>query len=199
MGCGNNIKTSPDTDVSTSDKNFTSTNGMPLLETDLQQLYADAQDIYLKIVFGSFNCDTTKKIEKDNFTYYKVDEPNYESFESFKSYLANYFTEDFINREILSPDSIRFLKAENGDLYMMDASRGANIFYAGHIFHESMDNENQITFTATAYYSNTQEAYVGELFYAEPPNPQDFSTQDFTFAMVKEGDFWKFDQFACFF
>ncbi|WP_313528582.1 DL-endopeptidase inhibitor IseA family protein [Anaerotignum sp.] len=198
-GCGNTNKNLPNTDTSISGEDFTSEEGLPLLETDLQQLYKDAEAIYLNIVFGNFHCDTTQKIERDNYIYYKVDEPEYDSFDSFKVYLSNYFTQDFINREILSPDSIRFMKADNGDLYMMDASRGANIFYAGHVFHKSVSNENQITFTATAYYSNTQEAYDGERFYVEPENSGDFSTQEFTFALVKEEENWKFDQFTCFF
>ncbi|WMI81110.1 DL-endopeptidase inhibitor IseA family protein [Anaerotignum sp. MB30-C6] len=198
-GCGKTSEANLGNNTQVSDNNYDSDEGFPLLEDDLIELYKDTETLYSYIVFGSLKYDTSKKIEKDNLVYYKVNEPAFESYDSFKTYLSNYFTEDFINREILSPDSIRFIQDENGDLYMMNGSRGENVFYAGHVFHPAEIEENQISFTATAYYTNKQEPYDGQLFYTEPENNSDFSTQDFTFTLVKEGDSWKFDRFSCFF
>jgi len=199
-GCTNSSEPTTDSsDSQVSDNNYTSEDGFPPLEDELKELYKDTETLYLNIVFGNLKYDTSKKIEKDDFIYYKVDEPAFESYDSFKTYLSNYFTDDFINREILSPDSIRFIQDENGDLYMLEASRSNNIFYAGHVFHPAQRNDNQITFTATAYYANNQKAYDGEFFYTEPENVSDFSTQDYTFVLVKDGDNWKFDQFTCFY
>lgn len=198
VGCGNSSKEAPESGSQVSDNSNDSKDGLPPLEKDLKDLYKNAETIYYNIVFGNFNCDTSKKIEKDSFIYYKVDEPEFDSYDEFQTYLSNYFSEDFINREILSPNSVRFIKDDKGDLYMMDASRGSNIFYAGHVFHDVKTSDSQITFTATAYYSNSQEAYDGEIFYNEPENTEDFSTQNFTFALVKEENKWKFDQFTCF-
>lgn len=198
VGCGNSSKEKLESGSQVSDNSNASKDGLPPLENDLKDLYKNAETIYYNIVFGNFNCDTDKKIEKDSFIYYKVDEPEFDSYDAFQTYLSNYFTEDFINREILSPNSVRFIKDDKGDLYMMDASRGSNIFYACHVFHDVKTSDSQITFIATAYYSNSQEAYDGEIFYNEPENAEDFSTQNFTFALVKEDNKWKFDQFTCF-
>ncbi len=190
---------SPDKAAQSAKKSYTTEDGLPPLEDDLKQLYQDAETIYLKISFGNFQCDTNQALEKYGYVFYKVDEDNFDSYDSFKAYLSNYFTKDFISRMILAPEDSRFTEGEDGGLYMLDAGRGSNISYAGRMFHFVARSENQITFTATAYYSNSEEGYEGEEFFTAPENISDFSTEDFTFTLVKEGDTWKFDQFFCFF
>ncbi|KXL54199.1 hypothetical protein CLNEO_04290 [Anaerotignum neopropionicum] len=178
---------------------YTSEDGLPPLEDDLKQLYQDAEAIYLKIVFFDFHTDFNQPIEKYGYVFYKVDEDHFNSYDSFKTYLSNYFSQDFINGKILAPGDSQFIEGEDGALYMLDAGRGSNIFYAGCVFHSVERSEDKIKFTATAYYANTQEGYEGELFFAEPENMSDYSTEDFTFILVMEGDKWKFDLFSCFF
>ncbi|MDD3393775.1 MAG: DL-endopeptidase inhibitor IseA family protein [Anaerotignum sp.] len=198
-GCANFFDAPPDTAPQTSADSDATEDGLPPLEDNLKELYQDAERVYLNITYANFYRDLNKQIEKDNLIYYKINEPEFDSYDSFKTYLLNYFSEDFVNETLLNPDTTRFLKGEDGALYMMDAGRGSDILYAGHVFHPAQRSETQITFTATAYYSNKSEAYEGETFVTEPENSNDFSTQDFTFSLVKEGGQWKFDQFACFF
>lgn len=198
-GCANSSQSPPDAASHSSNDSYTSEDGLPPLEDDLKQLYQDAEAIYLKISFGNFQCDTNQALENYGFVFYKVDEDNFDLYDSFKTYLSNYFSQDFISGKILAPGDSRFMEGEDGALYMLDAGRGSNISYAGRVFHSVERSENEITFTATAYYANSEEGYEDEIFFTEPENISDFSTEDFFFTMVKEGGSWKFDQFFCFF
>lgn len=198
-GCKGAAESPSDTTSQALENNNSSQDGLPPLEDNYKELYQDAEELYTKIVFGNFHCDVTKELTKNDYTYYKVDEPAFDSYDAFTDYLSKYFTEDFINQNILNPDSIRFLKGDDGALYLLDAGRGSNIFYAGHVFHSVQRTDNQITFTATVYYSTGQNGYEGDPIFTEPENISDFATQDFTFSLVKDGDTWKFDQFICFF
>lgn len=190
---------SPNTTPQPLETSNSSQDGLPPMEDTFKTLYQGANEIYTKIVFGDFRCDVNKTVTKNDLIYYKVDEPAFDSYDAFTTYLSKYFTEDFINKAILNPEYTRFMKGEDGALYLLDAGRGANILYAGHVFHSPQQTENQITFSATAYYTSAQEPYEGEVFFTAPKNINDFTTQDFTFILVKEKDAWKFDQFACFF
>ena len=198
-GCKGISESLTDTTSQSVENNTSSQDGLPPLEDNYKELYQGAEALYTKIVFGNFHCDVTKELTKNNYTYYRVDEPEFDSYDAFTTYLSKYFTENFISQNILTPDSIRFLKGEDGALYLLDAGRGSNIFYAGHVFHSVQRTENKITFTATVYYATGQEGYEGDPIFTEPENISDFSTQNFTFSLVKEGDNWKFDQFVCFF
>ena len=176
-----------------------SQDGLPPLDDTFKTLYQGADEIYTKIVFGNFHCDVNQTITKGNLSYYKVDEPAFDSYDAFIEHLSKYFTEDFINKTVLDNDPSRFIKGEDGALYLLDAGRGSNILYAGHVFHSPQQTENEVTFIATAYYSKAQEAYEDEPYFTAPKNIDDFTTQDYTFVLIKENDAWKFDKFACFF
>jgi len=197
--CKGATSASPSTSPQSLETNSSSQDGLPPLEDTFKTLYQGADEMYTKIVFGNFHCDVNQPITKGDLTYYKVDEPAFDSYDAFIEHLSKYFTEDFINNTILTPDQSRFIKGEDGALYLLDAGRGSNILYAGHVFHSIQQTENEVTFTATAYYAKAQEAYEGDPFFTTPKNINDFTTEEYTFVLVKENSAWKFDQFSCFF
>lgn len=199
LGYIHSLETRTDTASQSTDDSDTSEDGLPPLEDNLKALYQEAETIYFQIIFGDFDCDTNTSIEKDNYTYYKVTDPNFDSYDSFKTYLLNYFSEGLIDEKLLKPVDTRFIEGEDGTLYMMDFGHSSNILYAGHVFHAAQRSETKITFIGTGYYSNKEEGYVGKPFFTEPKNIRDFTTQDFTFSLVKDDDRWKFDQFSIFY
>ena len=79
-----------------------------------------------------------------------------------------------------------FTKGEDGGLYYLGGGRGSNIFYAGHTFEIDKESDDEIGFKATAYYTNSNEAYKGDYFYTAPDNPEDYTTQEFLFVLWKE-------------
>ncbi|MGN0135380.1 hypothetical protein [Anaerotignum sp.] len=172
---------------------------LPPLSEDLQELYAGAYKIYNQISFGSFDYDAETTMEKDGFTYYKITDSRFKTYDAFQKFLEQYFTKDFVTNCILGESNIMFAKGEDGGLYFLGGGRGTNIFYAGHVFEMDREIEQEIDFKATAYYTNSNEAYDGEYFYTTPENPDDYTTQEFHFILLKEDGAWKFDDFALFF
>lgn len=173
--------------------------GLPPLSQELQDLYTGAYKIYNQISFGKFDYDPETKMEKDGFDYYKITDSRFPTYADFKAYLEQYFTKDFVANSILSESNIMFTEGEDGGLYFLGGGRGSNIFYAGHVFEADRETEQEIDFKATAYYTNSNEAYDGDFFYTAPENPDDYTTQEFRFIVLKEDGAWKFDDFALFF
>lgn len=172
---------------------------LPPLEEDLQQLYADAYKIYNQISFGKFDYSEETTMEKDGFTYYKVTDSRFPTYDDFQNYLLQYFTEQFVSNSILSPDNIMFAKGEDGGLYYLGGGRGTNIFYAGHTFEMDKEAEDEMGFKATAYYTNSNEAYDGEYFYEAPEDPENYTTQEYLFVLWNEDGAWRFNTFYLFF
>lgn len=171
---------------------------LPPLEEDLQQLYADAYKIYNQISFGIFDYDEETTMEKDGFTYYKITDSRFETYDAFQKFLEQYFTTNFVTTGILSESNIMFAKGEDGGLYFLGGGRSKNPLYAGHTFAEPKVHEEEVHFDAIAYYTNGQP-YEGDPFYTAPETPEDFTAQTFDFHIIKEDGAWKFDNFALFF
>lgn len=197
-GCGKTESTPETPTDQVTDVAYTSEDGLPALDAEMKAMYQGAEAIYRKISLGDIKTDATQQLEKDTYVYSKVVEDDFTTYEGFKTYLAQYFTLDFIDSEILSDANIKFTQDEKGDLYVLDAGRGTNIFYAGHVFHPVEDREKERKITATAYYSNENEAYDGEIFFVAPTNVDDFTTQEFTLSIMEEDGVWKFDDFVLF-
>lgn len=172
---------------------------LPPLSEDLQKLYEGAYKVYYQISFGAFDYDEAATLEKNDLMYYKITDSRFQTYDAFRTYLLQYFTEYFVDNSILCEDNLMFTKGEDGSLYYLGGGRGANIFYAGHTFEIEKENENEIDFRATAYYTNSNEAYHGAYFYTTPKNPEDYTTQQFSFVLQKEAGEWKFNTFHLFF
>lgn len=172
---------------------------LPPLSEELQELYAGAYKIYNQISFGKFDYDETATMDKDGITYYKITDSRFQTYDDFQKFLEQYFTKDFVTNGILSEDNIMFAKGDDGGLYFLGSGRGTNIFYAGHVFEMDRETEQEIDFKATAYYTNSAEAYEGDYFYTAPENPDDYTTQEFHFVLLNEDGAWKFDDFALFY
>ena len=189
--CGNKTPETPDEP----------TTGMPapmepLSEEELLEMYTDAADIYADIKMLTFDIDTDRTIVKDGNTYYRIHDERFESMDDFQHYLHYFFTEDFIQNELI--DDNRFIEGKDGYLYVADAGRGADIFYAGYDMGEAVASEDEITFDVTAYYT-TDEPYEGEIFTETPENADDYKTEVFRFRLVPEYPFWAFDDFTMFY
>lgn len=197
VGCGNASAEVPTDSAAASIT--VAEESLPALDADLQTLYADAYKIYNQISFGIFDYDEAETMEKDGFTYYKVTDSRFQSYDAFHSFLEQYFTEKFVDEGILSEDNIMFAKGEDGGLYFLGSGRTANPLYAGHTFAEPMVYEDEVHFNATAYYVNSGKPYEGDPFYSAPENAGDFTAQEFDFHILKEDGVWKFDNFSLFF
>ena len=170
---------------------------LPPMDAEIQQLYADAYKIYNQINFCNFDFDTEDIYEKDGFEYTRVADSRFKTYDDFRTYLLQYFTEQFVDNTILSPDNIMFTKGENGGLYCLQAGRGTNIFYAGHTFAMDREGEEEMGFKATAYYT-VDAPYEGEIFYEAPADPENYSTQEYLFVLWKEEAGWRFNTFHLF-
>lgn len=172
---------------------------LPPLDTALQQLYADAYAIYSDISFGDFAYDAETTLDRDGITYYKVTDERFPTYADFSTYLEQYFTKDFVENGILGENNIMFTEGEDGGLYFLGGGRGSNIYYAGHTFTVDRQIDKEIDLSATAYYTNSNDPYQGELFYTAPENTDEYTTQEFHFVILLEDDQWKFDDFVLFY
>ena len=177
----------------------------PAVETELpetltaeetKQLYTDAMDIYTDINMANFDVDTEKSIVKEDFTYYKIEDERFESYDDFLKYMNQYFTKDFVQAELMN--DMLFTEGKDGYLYVLAAGRGTDIFYAGYSMGEPTVTEESIKFDVTAYYTS-EEPYDGEIFTEAPEEPIDFETETYTFKLVPEDDTWKFANFHMFY
>ncbi|WP_458406651.1 hypothetical protein [Anaerotignum sp.] len=171
---------------------------LPPMDEEIQQLYADAYKIYNQINFCNFDFDAEDVYEKDGFEYTRVADSRFKTYDEFRTFLLQYFTEQFVDNGILSPDNIMFTKGENGGLYCLQAGRGTNIFYAGHTFAMDKEGEDEMGFKATAYYANNGAPYEGDLFYEAPADPENYTTQEYLFVLWKEEAGWRFNTFHLF-
>ena len=171
---------------------------LPPMDAEIQQMYADAYKIYNQINFCKFDFDTEDIFEKDGFEYYRVTDNRFKTYDDFRTFLLQYFTEGLVDNSILSPDNIMFAKGENGGLYCLQAGRGTNPFYAGHTFAMDKESEEEIGFKATAYYTTDGTPYEGEYFYEAPADAENYSTQDYLFVLWKEEAGWRFNTFYLF-
>ena len=170
---------------------------MPLNTEDVLQMYHDAADIYADIDMLNFPVDTDHSIILDDVTYYRMDDERFSTYEDFQKYLNQYFTINLVNTDLLRGH--KFVESKDGYLYMADAGRGSNIFYAGYVMGEPTITEDEITLNLTAYYTADDEPYTGEGFTTEPENPEDFRTEEYQFTMLPEDNVWKFETFRVFY
>ncbi|MBR5268902.1 MAG: hypothetical protein IKU21_00160, partial [Anaerotignum sp.] len=168
----------------------------PLTEEELLEMYTDAADIYSDIKMLTFDTDTDRTIVKNDNTYYRIHDERFESMDDFQHYLHYFFTEDFIQKELI--DENLFIEGKDGYLYVLDAGRGTDIFYAGHEVGEPVISENEITFDVTAYYT-VDEPYERDPFDATFLPDGEFETEVYSFRLVPEEGLWKFDDFYLFY
>ena len=193
-GCGNKTPAeTPDASVSTEETDALA----PLKTEEVEQMYNDATDLYADISMLNFPVDTEYSIVQDDITYYRMDDERFNSYDDFKAYLNQYFTINMVNTDLLKGRN--FMEGKDGYLYMADASRGSNLFYAGYVMHEPTIAEDEITLNLTAYYTADDEPYTGQGFTTEPENPEDFRTEDYQFTLLPEDGAWKFETFRVFY
>lgn len=162
----------------------------------VDKLYQDAHDIYEQIMLTGLTCSYQDVIDMDGYTYCRVTDARFPDMPSFQSYLEQYFTKDFIAEDILPENDIRFAEGKGGGLYILDANRGANVFYAGAVLQEPViQSENEITLTVQGYYTK-DTPFDGETFTTAPADSSPYEIVDYTFRLVPEGNGWKFDSFA---
>ena len=169
----------------------------PLTTDDVLQMYDDATDIYADISMLTFPVDTEHSIIQDDVTYYRMDDERFDSYDDFKAYLNQYFTINMVNTDLLKGRN--FVEGKDGYLYMADAGRGSNLFYAGYVMHEPTITDDEITLNLTAYYTADDEPYTGQGFTTEPENPEDFRTEEYQFTLLPEDGVWKFETFRVFY
>ena len=169
----------------------------PLTTEEMEQMYADATDLYADISMLTFPVDTERTIIQDDITYHRMADARFDSYESFQKYLNQFFTINMVNTDLLKGHN--FIEGKDGYLYMADAGRGSNTFYAGYVMQEPTITDDEITLNLTAYYTADDEPYTGQGFTAEPENPEDFRTEEYQFTLIPEDGTWKFETFRVFY
>lgn len=172
---------------------------LPPLDAELQQLYKDAYKIYYQVNMGKFDFNAEDIFEKDGFEYYRITDSRFKTYDEFRTYLLQYFTESFVDGNLLSPENIMYVKGDNGGLYFLAAARGTNPFYAGHTFAMDQKGDTDMGFKATAYYTNSGTAYEGDYMYEVPADAENYTTQEYLFVLWKEDAGWRFNTFHLFF
>ena len=197
-GCGGDAETTaPEDSVAASV--VLEDGSLPPLDEELQKLYDEAYKIYYQANMGKFDYDEEKIYEKDGFEYYRITDSRFKTYDDFRAYLLQYFTESFVDGNILSPENVMYTKGEDGGLYFLNAPRGTNPFYAGHTFAMDKEGEDEMGFKATAYYTIDGTAYEGDHFYEAPADPENYSTQEYLFVLWNNEDGWRFNTFHLFF
>ena len=197
-GCGGDAETTaPEDSVAASV--VLEDGSLPPLDEELQKLYDEAYKIYYQANMGKFDYDEEKIYEKDGFEYYRITDSRFKTYDDFRTYLLQYFTESFVDGNILSPENVMYTKGEDGGLYFLNAPRGTNPFYAGHTFEIDRAEEEEMGFKATAYYTTDGNPYEGDHFYEAPADPENYSTQEYLFVLWNNEDGWRFNTFHLFF
>ena len=196
-GCGGGDKTvAPEESVA---ETITVEEGsLPPMDEEIQQLYAEAYKIYNQISFAKFDYDAEDIFEKDGFEYYRITDSRFKTYDDFRTFLLQYFTEQFVDNSILHADNIMFVKGDNGGLYFLNSGRGTNPYYAGHTFAMDKEGEDEMGFKATAYYTADGTVYEGEHFYEAPADAENYSAQEYLFVLWKEEAGWRFNTFHLF-
>lgn len=199
FGCGNTSNETTTENTPTQEQTEgTSSNAQAPSTEELMTLYQNAHDLYQQIVLTGFELSTTDVIDENGLTYYRVLDERFQDMPAFRTYLNQYFTNAFIDSDILAEDNVRFTEGKGGGLYALDGSRGSNIYYAGYAMAEPVVSEDSITLTATAYYTEG-EAYSGETFREAPADADAYTTREYTFTLVSKDGQWKFDTFDLFY
>lgn len=162
-------------------------------EEELLQKYEAAAEVYADINLGMFTVDPEASIMDGDYMYHRIVDERFESYEEFRSYLGQFFTAELVEEELL--DDSLFLEGKDGCLYVLDASRGMNIFYAGYSVGEPVMTEDEIILEVTAYYTE-EEPYMGEYFTEVPEDAEEYETETYRFALVEEDGAWKFESFS---
>lgn len=195
-GCGKKdpAPETPDTDPP---KTVVEAATEPLTEDEILDLYASASKIYGDISMMVFPTDEEHSIIVDDITYYRLEDDRFENYEELKAYLNQFFTINMVNTELLKGH--KFVEGKDGYLYVADAARGSNDFYAGYVMGEPIISDDEIKLPLTAYYTADDEPYTGEGFCTEPDNPEDFRTEEYEFTLLPEDGVWKFEIFRVFY
>lgn len=82
--------------------NYDSTDGTPPVNNEMKTFYKKADEIFHAIEFGTFSVDDASGLRKGTAMYYRVSDTRFPTEAKLKAYLSNYFTNEFIEKEILA-------------------------------------------------------------------------------------------------
>lgn len=185
-------------------QSYDSRDGLPPVEPEMKQFYQEAEELFKDVVFLRIKCDEQQsKMESSgdedvNVLYYRVVDNRYPTLEKLKEELEQYFTKPFTEQLVSEPiwNQPRF-REYDGQLYMIQASRGGNIQYAGHVFETVEADENTIKMPVKVYYALNATPY--EYFYEYPEDLAAYEVKEYTQIMTREDGKWKFSQFELFY
>ena len=179
-------------DLITEDTSLTA-QGCPPLSRDLQVLYQDAYEMYRRFSLCDFQNDSTLPFEIDGMTFYAITDPRFGSYQNLRTYLQRFFTDEFINEQLLNQSSC-VREAESGVACVLEASGTENADYAGHVFRVDNRTSNRIELKATVYYA--KDGASGKPFYTAPGNPERYTTKEYSFQLLYTVNGWRFTEFA---
>ncbi len=210
-GCGESQTNSPSTNATSSENHrgdnpsLDTTNkeeikenqqltavGMPPLAENLQLMYQGAEEMARAFTLCSFQTDASQTITIDGMDYNPIIDSRFNTYTKLEAYLAQYFTQEFIEEQLLSKDSC-VKKAEDDVAAVIAASGAEDALYAGHVFRIDSKTDKEIRFTATVYFS--EEPYLEAYFFTTPDDPSDFTTKEFAFQLDYTEKGWRYSQF----
>lgn len=163
--------------------------GYPPLRKNLQEMYLEVEPIMWAFTLCQFQVDESQSVNLNGMTYHPIIDQRYPTYTQFREYLAKYFTDEYIDNELLGPNSC-VQKGEEDVALMVAASGTDDVTYAGHVFTVTTQNDQTIEFVATVYYA--ADAYSGAYFYTTPSNAGAFTTKQLTYKLEMTPNGWRY-------
>ncbi len=167
--------------------------GCPPLPEDLQKLFAGAKEMVDAFDRCQFTTEGVTR-EINGMPYSVIVDSRFGDYEGLKTYLQQLFTEELIYDQFLNVNS-PVQCSDDGLACVLQASGASDITYAGHVFSVDSYTTKKIELTATVYH--VDDVYMGEYFYTTPANPDDYTTNELAFTLVRTDDGWRFSQCPC--
>lgn len=167
-------------------------NGFPPLAENLQYMYQGAEEMVRAFTLCSFQTDGNQVITMDGMDYNPIVDPRFTTYTALETYLAQYFTKEFIEENLLSADSC--VKKADDDVAAVIAASGAeDATYAGHMFRVTEKTDKKIVFVATAFFA--EDTYLENYFFSPPQDSGKFTTKEFTYQLDYTQNGWRFSKF----
>jgi hypothetical protein len=164
---------------------------LPPVSIELQNLYADAYEIYKQYTMG-LNQYSDENIVINGEMYTKANPEYFHSIDDVSEYFHKYFTERFIQEIDIISDFTEY----NGNIYCKSNAKGGIMGYAGHTYSITETTENEINIEAICYISDNSEEIIQDYFFETPENPENYYTIQRNIRFIKENGEWRVDRTA---
>ncbi len=165
--------------------------GCPPLPENFQLMFQAAQEMVRGFNLSQFQSDAANPITLNGMEYFPIIDTRFNTMDKLETYLAQYFTKEFIDSSLLTSESC--VQEHEGLPYVLNVGASPDQTYAGHVFTVDSQTDSKIEMTATVYFSD--DVYSGSCFYTTPSNPEDYTTKEMHYTLEYTDDGWRYSQF----